>query len=564
MPGIPVLPQAAVFSLYKYTEPLNWKTELRKGMVVYSDINQNEGTYGQIGIYESRASSNDPENEFRKDWNELIAAAYSVTGMPTIRVTNLDNYWKIAQATVQTSRNGQSFTLKMINFTGLGNTATIITTYVGDKYKLRIDEFISSVEMAGPENIQSYIGQVYKKVNKPVENKTLTQSTILANESSSKGRNMSYGNLTYNLPAGWDQIVKNNYLSVFPARLYQGEAIEIRLLNPVNTSDFQAAAGESWQEITRSWKEDFYNDLFPGQIRNSLSGFQYYYERKNTRRMNGLDSEIDLYLFSNGNRIERCIVISDEFRVQGLDYFASTRFFEDINNFVYSIRVTGNPEAASNIPATEGGNITGVWAGMAGGFSGYTGTYDQKPFYAVFYNNGIVYFRDRLPDHGLYQLNPFIWQNVYPDYWCTYSFAGDKGLIKSRYYSDMPLLLAGNKLTITKRGLDHSFTRLLSPDGMKLNGTWTFESGETISFNSDGTFTDNGALAILEHSLYYKPYTVTANPGSGRYDIRNFTAIFTYPDGREFRCAFPAFDIDRNNPSPAVLVFGRDDFLRLK
>lgn len=562
--GMLACSQTAVFSIYKYTEPANWKTELRKGMVIYSDINQNEGTFGQIGIYESRTSSNDAEYEFVKDWNELIAPGYSVAGIPKITITNPDPFWKIAQATVQTSRNGQYFTLRMVNFTGQGNTATIITTYTGDKYKLRIDEFISSVEMAGPANIQSSIGQAYKKGNIPADNKPVTQPAVLITGSSAIGKNMSYGNLTFNLPAGWAKQVKSNYLSVFPSSLFQGEGLEIRLLNPFNGSDFQAAATASWMEISQMWQDELRNDIFEGRIHTTSSGWSFFSEKKHTRRQSGIDTDFELFLFASGSIMERIIVISEEFRMQGMLYSTNTRFFDEIYNIVFSIRFPGKPDEGSAFPSLEGGKITGVWTGISGGFSGYSGTYDQKTFYAVFYNTGIAYFRDRLPDHGLYQINPYVWQNVYPSYWCTYNLSGNQGAMTNNYYNTMPLMLAGEKLTITKNGLDHVYTKLTSPDGMRFRGTWAFGSGESLTLNPDGSFIDMGALGIMEHSLYYKPYTVTANTGSGTYEIRNFTAIFTYSDGREFRCSFPAFDIDRNNPSPAVIIFGRDDFLRLK
>jgi hypothetical protein len=564
LPGILAPSQTAVFSLYKFTEPANWKAELRKGLVIYSEINQNEGTFGQIGLYERRTSTNDAEYEFKKDWNELITASYSVTGIPKINLTDLDPYWKVAQATVQTSRDGQNFTLRMVNFTGLGNTATIITTYTGDKYKLRIDEFISSVEMAGPANIQSSIGQVYKKGTIPVDNKPVTQPSVLTSGSSSKVKILTYGNLTYSLPAGWTQLAKSNYLSLFPSTLYQGEAIEIRILNPFNSPDFKTAATASWQEISQMYQDEIRNDIFEGRTHTTSSGWNFFSEKKHTRRSGGIDTDFELFLFANGSIMERVIIISEEFKVQGMLYSTSTRFFDDIYNFVFSIRFPAKPDEGSDIPSLEGGLITGVWTGISGGFSGYSGTYDQKTFYAVFYNSGIAYFRDRLPDHGLYQINPYIWQNVYPSYWCTYSLSGNQGAITNNYYNTMPFVLAGEKLTITKNGLDHVYTKLTSPDGMRFNGRWAFGSGESLTLNPDGSFIDMGALGIIEHSLYYKPYTVTANQGNGRYEIRNFTAIFAYSDGREFRCSFPAFDIARNNPSPANLIFGMDDILNLK
>jgi hypothetical protein len=60
LPGIIAVAQTASFSLFKFSEPLNWKKEERKGIVIYTDISNAEGTYGQIGLYTSRESTSDP------------------------------------------------------------------------------------------------------------------------------------------------------------------------------------------------------------------------------------------------------------------------------------------------------------------------------------------------------------------------------------------------------------------------------------------------------------------------------------------------------------------------
>jgi hypothetical protein len=41
--------------------------------------------------------------------------------------------------------------------------------------------------------------------------------------------------------------------------------------------------------------------------------------------------------------------------------------------------------------------------------------------------------------------------------------------------------------------------------------------------------------------------------GSGNYEIKNYSLIFSYTDGRRIRIAFLGTDYDKNNPSPPTL-----------
>jgi hypothetical protein len=65
----------------------------------------------------------------------------------------------------------------------------------------------------------------------------------------------------------------------------------------------------------------------------------------------------------------------------------------------------------------------------------------------------------------------------------------------------MPVVLNGEKLTIPKNGLDHIYTKLTSPDGMRFIGIWAFGYGESLTLSPDGAFSDMGAPAIFEQCL---------------------------------------------------------------
>ena len=129
------------------------------------------------------------------------------------------------------------------------------------------------------------------------------------------------------------------------------------------------------------------------------------------------------------------------------------------------------------------------------------------------------------------------------------------------------------KLIITTNKTDHAFIKENSVDGARFNGTYamsskTFLGTETgitplISFTADGKFTDNGALKIVNHE-YVDCLNACKDPGSGTYEIKNYSVIFNYSDGRKVRIAFLGTDYDKSNSSPPTLSmsFNEDPMTR--
>ena len=84
----------------------------------------------------------------------------------------------------------------------------------------------------------------------------------------------------------------------------------------------------------------------------------------------------------------------------------------------------------------------------------------------------------------------------------------------------------------------------------------------TVSFSQDGNFTDNGALKVLDHSLY-QYYSLADGGGTGTYCVIDHTMIFNYSDGRVLKIAFPGIEYDHANLSPDELVLSfNEDVLK--
>ena len=134
-------------------------------------------------------------------------------------------------------------------------------------------------------------------------------------------------------------------------------------------------------------------------------------------------------------------------------------------------------------------------------------------------------------------------------------------------YADIPLRMEGDKLVITPNQTDHRFYRVNPVDGATFNGTYVLSEAygkiPAITFTSDGRFTDNGAVRVLYHE-----YVDCLNPalaaGSGTYEVKNYSVLFNYSDGRKIKIAFMGVNYARSNPSPATLMmsFNEDQLVR--
>jgi hypothetical protein len=174
----------------------------------------------------------------------------------------------------------------------------------------------------------------------------------------------------------------------------------------------------------------------------------------------------------------------------------------------------------------------------------------------IFFSNGQAYFGKYFPAAGLDELNTWIKAENNRRDWGTYIFNNGKGVLQMPY-GDIPLLLNNNKLTITTNKTNHVYIKQNPVDGAKLNGTYALSEWNGmipfISFTTDGKFVDKGAVRVLFHE-YVDCLNPAVNPGSGTYEVKNYSMLLNYTDGRKIKIAFPGTGFDKNNISPPTLL----------
>jgi hypothetical protein len=199
------------------------------------------------------------------------------------------------------------------------------------------------------------------------------------------------------------------------------------------------------------------------------------------------------------------------------------------NQGVSSIQpVITNSNSATNF-STNGSGIAGVWMALTDDFP-FTGLSFK---WRVFFTNGKTIYN--LPSKGLYNYNGTK-ENHFDI--TDYTFKSTSGYIGSTQYK--LLLESADKLKIGS----NTYTKCTNITGVKFEGSYGIASKDymdqnnirngaksIIHFKKDGIFNDEGLWATFleNNSDNIKPENM---PGKGTYELKDFTLILKYNDGR--------------------------------
>ena len=69
--------QTETFDIITYTAPKDFKKDSKQGVVNYTNVNTTTGTFCVIALFASSPSSGDAQQDFKNQWNELVATPFS-------------------------------------------------------------------------------------------------------------------------------------------------------------------------------------------------------------------------------------------------------------------------------------------------------------------------------------------------------------------------------------------------------------------------------------------------------------------------------------------------------
>jgi hypothetical protein len=552
--------QTETFDIVTYTAPKNWNKDVKPGVVNYTNVNAATGGFCVITMYASTASTGDAQKDFFNKWNELVATPYKAEPNPQTETQINADGWKVVTGAAAVKLEGADVYIILTVASGFGKTMSIRTSLNNESYTAQVDALFATMQLdktAAVNNAQH-----------PVDTAPATTAT---NAGAGK-----FGAMMYTAPAGWSHQLFDDGVVFKPLDLPAGEHLAVQIMQPLNS------AGSLEQALKQSYDEAaaMYNGAkmhYAGgaeyekkEAKKSFKGWEYIQGSGGLKIENGTpyadEFGLDIFVVKVNSRFERIAILKSRKRCsQSMSsYYPTERpvYYNALDNFFFSIQFTDLEGPVVKPGTINADGIVGVWEGisMSAGVvtTGEPLGLRYKVFTPIFFSNGQAYFGSKFPIEGLDGLNTWIRAEKFRRDWGTWTFSNGRGVLKLPY-GDLPMRMENNKFIITANNTDHAFHKLNSVDGARFNGTYVMSERygkiPVITFTDDGQFTDNGTIKALYHEADYctNPGLM---PGSGTYEVKNHTVLFSFSDGRKIKVAFLGAGYNINNQSPAILTMG--------
>jgi hypothetical protein len=558
--------QTEKLGIVKYTPPKGWNKTLKENVVAFSEINQATGAFCIITLYGASPGSGNPQSDFANEWNKLVVQPLKGEANPETNTESADGWIVTGGGAAVEIQQGKSFAFLTV-LSGFGKTVSVLAVLNERSYLSQWHAFVAGLDIdttalaSPPAPIQTAPGES----GQPGQN--------------NPGR---FGAMNYRAPAGWSEQIFEDGVVFKPLDLPAGEQLAVQIMTPLNaTGTLEQALQQSYDEAATMYKGSKMN--FAGganyqktDAQKSFNGWDYIRGKGGIQVENGTPYKTELglevFVVKVNGRFERVAILESRKNCNLSRYYSSDRisYRSGIEDFLFSLQFTDFAVPALRAGSAKGPGIIGVWQGISlavGATSiGDTLGVRYKVFSPIFLSNGQAYFGPKFPTQGLNGLDTRIPPELHRRDWGTYTFSNGRGVLKMPY-ADIPLRVEGDKLVITPNQTDHRFFKLTPVDDATFNGTYALSAlnGKipSITFTSDGRFTDNGAIKVLYHE-YIDCLNPAVATGSGTYEVRDYSVLFSYSDGRKIKIAFLGVDYSRGNPSPASLMmsFNEDKLVK--
>lgn len=552
--------QKETFDILDYTMMKGWTKQDAEGIRVFTKENEKTGAYCIISVLKSKPSAGKVEDDFRNAWKDIVVTAYKGPSKPVSEEkADAEDGWKVISGSSMIKVEGTDALSLLTVLSGEKRTFSIFALLNDESYFNLIDSFMMGIDINKAE---------LARLNSNNSSVTLTSSDTLT-ISKQNSSPQSYDNFIYRVPDGWTSKQEANFMELFPQNVKPKEVFSIILLKgKTSNASLEQELAFCWDEFAGMMKAEKLREVSGGNynvgsVSKTFAGWEYITGQGSIRT--GSDFFVHAYVIRVKDRVERVIVLAQEIRLDAVrnnidPTIHHEPYYNTITDFIFNLRFSNFNSPELKLPTWKGAGITGVWAGI--GFMGGK----LKTTYAIFFSNGQVFYGSRFPLEGLHELNTYVDRERTPRFWGTYTFQNGRGTV-SMPSGSFPIRLESGKLVMAPISEEHKFIRMPPVDGVKLNGIWRIQGQGnewvTIRFNEDGSFTDNGALWVLDHSVY-DYYRIPDGGGSGKYIIKDHTIIFSYSDGRILKVAFPGKQFTPGNNSPTELVLSFNDDLLIK
>jgi hypothetical protein len=175
-----VFSQTERLGVVRYTPPKGWTKTQKENVVTFSEINHS-GRFCFITLYGATPSVGTPQNDFAKEWQNLVVKPWSAEANPKTETETIDGWTAIAGGGAIDFQGSKAFAFLSV-LSGFGKTISVLGILNDDSYLVPLQAFVERMEMEKFNvNVQPPIVEPAQPV-RPAENTTTMHAAGLVKE----------------------------------------------------------------------------------------------------------------------------------------------------------------------------------------------------------------------------------------------------------------------------------------------------------------------------------------------------------------------------------------------
>ena len=141
-----VFGQTERLGVIQYTSPKGWTKNQKENVVILSEINQASGRFCFITLYGATPSVGTPQNDFAKEWNNLVVKPWSAEAKPKTETEKVGGWTAIAGGSAIDFQGNKAFAFLSV-LSGFGKTVSILGILNDDSYLTALQAFVEGMDI---------------------------------------------------------------------------------------------------------------------------------------------------------------------------------------------------------------------------------------------------------------------------------------------------------------------------------------------------------------------------------------------------------------------------------
>src|ERR1044072_7745919 len=139
------------FDIATFQPPSRWKRQTKDGVVIFSTLNEQKGTYAMITLYGSGESSGNAKSDFNSEWQQFVVGQLGIKGSPQIEPVRNSEGWAIVTGGTTFQNEQGTSAIILSTYSGYGKTFSVTAIFNSQDHLPAIEAFAASIKLRKPE-----------------------------------------------------------------------------------------------------------------------------------------------------------------------------------------------------------------------------------------------------------------------------------------------------------------------------------------------------------------------------------------------------------------------------